>query len=217
MNRYKNIYRLKSNEIHFVNEALNLQIEAITSLEALCSFKSIPYEDPTWWMTGKQTNKPVMVCTFFSLPIHGSLVKNSTEIQKSFNFPAAHICSQSVKDIFTQLHAIIWPYSAQLYQNICRWSYLHRENSSCGWPRSKKLLDGFWSLTFNQQEIRVRLLKSYIPLRKTRNTFGYESSSPQSKLTSSTPRLLANLIIGPSSISVVMWVMRARFLTKPQA
>lgn len=48
MNRYKNIHRLKSNEIYFVNEALNLQIEVITSLEALCSFKSIPYEEPTW-------------------------------------------------------------------------------------------------------------------------------------------------------------------------
>lgn len=66
MNRYKNIHRLKSNEICFVNEALNLQIEVITSLEALCSFKSIPYEEPTWWTTGKQTNKPVMVCTCFS-------------------------------------------------------------------------------------------------------------------------------------------------------
>lgn len=164
--------------------------------------------------TNKQTCNGMYI---FFLPIRGSVFKNSTEIQKSFNFPAAHICDQSSKDIFTQLNAIIWPYSAQLFQNICRWNYLQGENSVCGWPCSKILLEGFWSLTLNQQQIRVRLLKSYIPLRKTRNTFGYESSSPQSKLTSSTPRLLANLIIGPSSISVVMWVMRARFLTKPQA
>lgn len=48
-------------------------------------------------------------------------------------------------------------------------------------------------------------------------TAGLVISSPLSNCISSTPRLNASLMIGPSSKSVVMCVIRARFFTKPQA